>query len=296
MRQLVECALNFSEGQRPEVIAAVAGAATGVRVLDVSSDADHNRTVVTFLGQPPAVEEAALAIARQAVALIDLRQHRGAHPRMGAVDVIPFVPISGVTMDECVALARHLGERIAAELGVPVYLYAAAASAPHRRLLADIRRGEFEELAAKMHDPAWQPDFGPAVPHPTAGAVVVGARPYLVAFNVNLGTSDLRIAKSIAKAVRARDGGLANVQAMGVALQARGIVQVSMNLLDPFATPLYRLFEAVRSEAACYGVPIVGSEVVGLLPLEIIVEAARYYLQLEGFEVRQVLEARLLEE
>jgi glutamate formiminotransferase len=296
MRQLVECALNFSEGRRQEVIAAVAGAATGVRLLDVSSDADHNRTVVTFLGQPPAVEEAALAIARQAVALIDLRQHRGAHPRMGAVDVIPFVPISSVTMDECVALARHLGERIATELGVPVYLYAAAASAPHRRLLADIRRGEFEGLAAKMQDPAWQPDFGPVVPHPTAGAVVVGARPYLVAFNVNLGTDDLSIAKRIAKAVRARDGGLANVQALGVALQARGLVQVSMNLLDPFATPLYRVFEAVRSEAARYGVPIVGSEVVGLLPLETIVEAARYYLRLEGFATRQVLEARLLEE
>lgn len=212
---------------------------------------------------------------------------------MGAVDVIPFVPLGGATMEVAVATARSVGCELGERLGLPVFLYEAAASRPERRNLADVRRGEYEGLSEKMADPAWKPDFGPTRPHPTAGAAAVGARIFLVAYNVNLGTPDVSIARSIARAVRAKTGGLQNVKALGVMLQERNLAQVTMNVVDPFQTPLYRVLELVRLEAARYGVTVVGSEVVGLLPQAVLLESARYYLQLEGFSDDQVLESRL---
>ena len=296
MAKLLECALNFSEGRRAEVISALVGATKGVRVLDVSSDPDHNRTVLAFVGSPEAAAEAAFQISAEAVAQIDMNQHQGQHPRMGAVDVIPFVPLGQSTMEEAIGTARAVGQRLGETLGVPVFLYEEAATRPERRNLADVRRGEYEGLANKLADPDWRPDFGPSEPHPTAGATAVGARIYLVAYNVNLGTSDVRIAKDIARAVRAKTGGLSNVKALGVMLEERDLAQVTMNVVDPFHTPLYRILELVRLEAARYGVPVVGSEIVGLVPLSVMVDAARYYLQLEGFGEDQVLETRLWEE
>ncbi|MGC8786495.1 MAG: glutamate formimidoyltransferase [Anaerolineae bacterium] len=296
MAKLLECALNFSEGRREEVIRAIVAAATGVRVLDVASDKDHNRTVLTFVGSPEAAAEAAFRVSAKAVELIDMNQHRGAHPRMGAVDVIPFVPLGKASMEEAIAVARQVGQRLGEELGIPVYLYEEAATHPERRNLADVRQGEYEGLPQKMAHPEWKPDFGPDHPHPTAGATAVGARIYLVAYNVNLGTPDVRIAKAIARAIRAKTGGLKNVKALGVMLQERNLAQVTMNIVDPFQTPLYRVLEMVRIEAARYGVPVVGSEIVGLVPLTVILEAARYYLQLENFRDDQVLETRLWEE
>jgi len=293
MAKLLECALNFSEGRREDVIRAIVAAAKGVHVLDVSSDKDHHRTVLTFVGSPEAAAEAALRVSAKAVELIDMNQHRGAHPRMGAVDVIPFVPLGQASMEEAIAVARQVGQRLGEELGIPVYLYEEAATRPERRNLADVRQGEYEGLVLKMAKPEWKPDFGPDHPHPTAGATAVGARTYLVAYNVNLGTSDVRIAKAIARALRAKTGGLKNVKALGVMLQERNLAQVTMNIVDPFQTPLYRVLEMVRIEAARYGVPVVGSEIVGLVPLAVILEAARYYLQLENFRDDQVLETRL---
>lgn len=295
MARLLECALNFSEGRREDVIYAIVAAAKGVRVLDVSSDKDHNRTVLTFVGAPEAITEAAFCVSAKAVELIDMNQHQGAHPRMGAVDVIPFVPLGQATMEEVVAVARQVGRRLGEELGIPVYLYEEAATRPQRRNLANVRRGEYEGLPQKLANPEWKPDFGPDRPHPTAGATAVGARIYLVAYNVNLGTSDGRIAKAIARALRAKTGGLQNVKALGVTLQERNLAQVTMNIVDPFQTPLYRVLEMVRIEAARYGVPVVGSEIVGLVPLTVILETARYYLQLENFQDDQVLETKLWE-
>jgi glutamate formiminotransferase len=294
--RLLECALNFSEGSSEQVISAIVAAAQGVRVLDVSSDKDHNRTVLTFVGSPEAAGEAAFAVSARAVDLIDMNVHHGAHPRMGAVDVIPFVPLGQATMEEAVATARQVGQRLGQALGIPVYLYEEAATRPERRNLADIRAGEYEGLPQKLADPNWVPDFGPRQPHPTAGATAVGARIYLVAYNVNLGTPDVAIAKAIARAVRAKTGGLQNVKALGVMIQERNLAQVTMNVVDPFRTPLYRVLEMVRMEAARYGVTVVSSEVVGLVPLAVILETARYYLQLEGFRDDQVLESRLWEE
>jgi len=295
MTRLLECALNFSEGRRQDIIEAIVAAAQGARVLDLNSDEDHNRTVLSFVGPPRAVAEAAFQVSAKAVELIDMNEHRGAHPRMGAVDVIPFVPLGQATMEEAITTARQVGQRLGEELGIPVYFYEGAATRPVTRNLANVRRGEYEGLAQKLADPEWAPDFGPHRPHPTAGATAVGARIYLVAYNVNLGTSDVTIAKAIARAVRAKTGGLHNVKALGVMLQERNLAQVSMNVVDPFRTPLYRVLELVRIEAARYGVPVVGSEVVGLVPLSVILETVRYYLQLEDFRDDQVLESRLWE-
>ena len=296
MAKLLECALNFSEGRHQDVIQAIAAAARGVHVLDIASDKDHNRTVLTFVGSPDAVAEAAFQVSTKAVELIDMNQHRGAHPRMGAVDVIPFVPLGETSMKEAIEIARQVGQRLGEKLHIPVYLYEEAAICPERRNLADIRRGEFEGLSEKMTDPQWKPDFGPPHPHPTAGATAVGARIYLVAYNVNLGTSEIDIAKAVARAVRAKTGGLRHIKALGVMLKERNLAQVSINVVDPFHTPLYRVLELVRLEAARYGVSVVGSEIVGLVPLSVIVETARYYLQLEGFKNKQILETQLWEE
>ena len=293
MLKLLECALNVSEGRREDVIRAIVAAAQGVRVLDVLSDRDHNRTVLTFVGSPEAVVEASFQVAAKAAELIDMHQHHGAHPRMGAVDVIPFVPLGDAVMSEAIAAARELGRRLGGALGIPVYLYEEAASRPERKNLAHVRQGEYEGLSHKMADPAWKPDFGPERPHPTAGATAVGARIYLLAYNVNLGTSEIEVARAIARAVRSKTGGLHNVKALGVVLQERNLAQVSMNVVDPFQTPLYRVAELVRLEAARYGVSVVDTEIVGLVPLSILVEVARYYLQLGGFRDDQILETRL---
>ena len=295
MAKLLECALNFSDGRRRGVIDALASAARNVRVLEVSSDPDHNRTVLIFVGPPDEAAAAAVQVSAEAVKRIDMNQHQGEHPRMGAVDVIPFVPLGQATMDDAIAAARWVGQRLGDDLGVPVFLYERAATRPERRNLADVRRGEYEGLAAKLAAPDGVPDFGPRRPHPTAGATAVGARIFLVAFNVNLGTSDVRIAKTVARAVRARTGGLQNVKALGVMLEERSLAQVSMNVVDPFHTPLYRVLEAVRTEAARYGIPVVGTEILGPIPLTLILESFRYYLQVEGFRDDQILEATLWE-
>lgn len=295
--RLVECVPNISEGRRPDVIDAIVGAVRavdGARLLNVQSDASHNRAVVTFAGDPEAVARAAVALAREAVALIDMNQHRGEHPRMGAVDVIPFVPIGATTMAECVALARRVGEEVWAALRVPVYFYAEAATAPHRVRLPDIRRGEYEGLAEKMRQREWLPDVGDPRPHPTAGAVAIGARRPLVAFNVNLRTADVRVAQAVARAIRESSGGLANVQARGVTAQS-GLAQVTINLMDVTRTPLARVFDLVRIEAERFGVDVAESEVVGLVPLDAILDAARAHLRLRGFAREQVLEVKLME-
>jgi len=298
-REIVECVPNFSEGRRKEVVDAISEAirsVPGTKLLDVEMDANHNRAVVTFIGDRKAVAEAAFRGAQAAVQRIDLNVHRGEHPRIGALDVCPFVPVAGVSMADCVALATDVGQRIARELKVPVYLYEEAATRPERRALPDLRKGEFEGLREEIKtNPERAPDFGPRELHPTAGATVVGARYPLIAFNVNLGTQDVDIAKKIAAAVRESSGGLKFVRAKGFALKDRGIVQVSMNMLNFKGTPLFRAYELIKSEAERYGVHIVGSEIVGLVPLEAVADTVDFYLKLERFDVTQILETRLWE-
>lgn len=292
---LVECVPNFSEGRRRDVVDRIVEAIAttpGVRVLDVHTDASHNRAVVTFIGPPEAVAEGAFRSAAVAAHLIDMNAHRGVHPRIGATDVIPFVPLRGVSMDECVALARQVGRRIGEELRIPVYLYGEAALRPERRELAGIRRGGYEALKAEIGvNPDRTPDFGPAEVGP-AGATAVGARFFLIAFNAYLNTDDVEKARRIARAVRASSGGLQHVQAIGVLVG--GQAQVSMNLTDYRRTPIHRALELVRREAARYGLTVTHTELVGLAPLEALVQAAAWYLQIDNFHVGQVLETHLL--
>lgn len=293
---IIESIPNVSEGRRAEVIAqlvdAVAGT-PGVRLLDHSSDASHNRSVFTLAGDAPSLKAAILALFEAALARIDLRSHQGEHPRLGAVDVVPFVPIEGVTMQDCVALANDVAATVAERFALPVYLYEEASANPARRNLEDIRRGEFEGLAAKMGLPGWAPDFGPAIPHESAGAAIVGARMPLIAYNINLNTDRLDVAKKIATAIRHSSGGLRFVKAMGVMLEDRRIAQVSMNLTNYQKTPLFRVFEMVKREAERYGVGILESEIVGLVPSSALLASAEYYLQIEGFSAGQVLENKL---
>ncbi|MBC7222097.1 glutamate formimidoyltransferase [Candidatus Bipolaricaulota bacterium] len=296
--KLVECVPNVSEGRNKDSIGAMAAAIRSVpkvRLLDVQSDPDHHRTVFTFVGEPEGVAEAVLQLFAAALPRIDLRVHRGEHPRMGAVDVVPFVPVRGVSMEDCVALAKDVGREIWERFRVPVYLYGEAATRPERADLSEIRKGEFEGFFEKIKDPKWAPDFGEPMVHPTAGVTAVGAREFLIAFNVNLGTSDIRVAKEIAKAVRFSSGGLRYVKALGMELRERGIVQVSMNLTNFKKTPLPRVLELVRREAQRFGVSVVGTEIVGLIPEEVLVQVAEYYLQLEGFSLSQILERRIEE-
>jgi len=277
---LIECIPNVSEGRRADVVAAIADAIRGVpgiRLLDFSSDASHNRSVFTFAGDRAGVAQAVLAMFERAIPAIDLRAHRGEHPRLGAVDVVPLVPIEGVTMAECVALAKEVGAAIAERFQIPV----------------DIRRGEFEGLASKMTTPGWAPDFGPTAPHERAGATVVGARMPLIAYNINLATDRLDVAKKIAAGIRHSGGGFRFVKAAGFKLDDRGIVQVSMNLTNYEKTPIFRVFEVVKHEAARYGVQVLESEIVGLVPSAALHAAAEYYLQIEGFTPDQVLENKL---
>ena len=298
MAKLMECIPNISEGRRPELVnefADIVRAVPGVTLIDYSSDASHNRSVFTFLGDPDQVMEAAFRFAKHAVEKIDLRVHEGEHPRMGAVDVIPFVPIRDMDMAECVERSKVLGERIAKELDLPVFLYEESASAPHRKNLAAIRKGQFEGMAEKVLEDQWHPDFGGNRIHPSAGVVAVGARQPLIAFNINLDTPDVSIAKKIAKIIREKDGGFRAVKALGVMLEERNIAQVSINMCDYKQTPLYRVLEFVRFEAARYGVHVVGTEIIGLAPMMAFVDAADYYLQIEKFDAfKQVLECHLL--
>ena len=297
MNKIVECVPNFSEGrdlQKIDRIVAPFRGRQGVKLLDYSNDEDHNRLVVTVVGEPEALKDALLEAIGQAVELIDLTKHSGQHPRMGAVDVVPFIPIRGCTMDEAIALSKEVGEKVAALYRVPVFLYEKSASAPHRENLAAIRNGEFEGMEAKIKQPEWKPDFGPAERHPSAGTVASGARMPLVAYNVNLGTANLEIASSIAKKIRFIGGGLRYCKAMGVELKERGIVQVSINMTDYTRTALYRALELVRIEARRYGVPVVGSEIIGLVPMEALIDTASYYLGLEDFSIDQVLETRIM--
>jgi glutamate formiminotransferase len=296
MTQIIECIPNVSEGRRPEIVEAIATAirrVPGARLLDYSSDASHNRSVFTLAGSASAVKAAVLALYEQAVTAIDLRTHSGEHPRLGAVDVVPFVPIEGVTMAESVALAKDVAQEVAARFGVPVYLYEDAASDPARRNLEDIRRGEFEGLAQKMATSGWAPDYGPHSPHPSAGASVIGARMPLIAYNINLNTNRLDVAKKIAAAIRQSSGGFRFVKAAGFELKDRGIVQVSMNLTNYEKTPIFRVFEAVKREAERYGVAILESEIVGLVPAAALNACAEYYLQVAGFNGNQILENKL---
>ena len=298
MRTVIESVPNISEGRdraRVEEIAAAVRGVPGARLLDVSSDASHNRSVLTLVGDADAVAAAIRALFEAALPRIDLTKHSGEHPRMGAVDVVPFIPIRGATVEQCVALSRRVGAEIAERFGVPVYLYEDSASSDRRRNLADVRKGEFEGFVEKMKDAAWKPDFGPDRPHATAGVVAVGARAPLIAYNINLGTRDLAVADRIAKAIRHLSGGFRYVKAMGVELADRGQVQVSINMTNYRKTPLHRVFECVRSEAERHGVAIVGSEIVGLTPADALFMAAEHYLRIERFSSEQVLETKLLE-
>jgi len=298
-RQLVECVPNFSEGRdaaKIDAIVAAVRAVPGVALLDRESDADHNRSVLTFAGPPAAVGEAALRGVEKAVELIDLTRQQGAHPRIGAADVVPFIPIEGVTMEECVRLAERVAGEIWDKLRVPVYLYEAAARRPGRVNLENIRRGQFEALVREMGTVRERdPDVGEPVCHPTAGATAVGARKFLIAYNVNLGTADIGIARKIAKTIRYSSGGLRFVKAMGVMLASRNLAQVSMNLTDFEQTPVHVVFEAVRREAERLGVTVVGSEIVGLVPRKALEMAAAYFLRCENFRPELVLENRIAE-
>jgi len=293
---IIESIPNVSEGRRPEVVEAIASAiraVAGVRLLDYSSDASHNRSVFTLAGDAAPLKAAILAMYEQALAHIDLRAHQGEHPRLGAVDVVPFVPIEGVTMAQCVELAKDVAREVASRFGVPIYLYEEASSNPARKNLEDIRRGEFEGLAAKMASEGWAPDFGPASPHGSAGASVVGARMPLIAYNINLNTDRVDVAKKIAAAIRHSSGGYRFVKAAGFELKDRSIVQVSMNLTNYEKTPIFRVFETVKREADRYGVSILESEIVGLVPAAALNATAEFYLQIAGFKPEQVLENKL---
>ena len=294
MAQIIESIPNISEGRNSDIIEACVDqirTTAGCTLLNYSSDPDHNRTVITYIGDAKGVEEASVKLAKKAVELIDLTKHSGEHPRMGCVDVMPFVPIKDATNEECIELSEKVGQRIAEEADLPVFLYELSARSESRKNLAAIRKGQFEGMAEKVKDPKWKPDFGGARIHPTGGVVAVGARPPLVAYNLNLNTSDVQIAKNIAKIIREKDGGLKNVKAMGFMLEERNIAQVSINMTDFRVTPLYRVTELVKVEAKKYGVSVIGSEIIGLCPMKALIDSAEYYLQIENFDFnQQVLE------
>lgn len=296
--KIVESAPNFSEGRREEIVREIIAQAEGVKevwILDWSMDPDHNRSVVTLVGAPEPLIEVLFKMTKKAMELIDMRVHKGEHPRMGATDVIPLVPVMNITMEECIELSKKLGKRIGEDLGIPVFLYEKSASASHRENLSEIRKGEFEGFFEKIKDPLWKPDFGPAQVHPTAGVTAVGAREYLIAFNVNLGTNRIEIAEKIAKAVRHISGGYRYVKAIAVELKEKGIVQVSMNMTNYKKSPLFRVFETIKREAERYGVPVIGSEIIGMVPIQAMLEVAQFYLQIDDFNVNRIIETKILE-
>jgi glutamate formiminotransferase len=295
---IFECVPNFSEGRDLVVVDQIVNCfrgKEGLKLLDYSCDSDHNRMVVTVAGQAEPLKQAIIQSVGEAIRHIDLTRHQGRHPRMGAADVIPFIPLQNATMEDAVELARQVGQQLAERYDLPVYLYEEAASASHRRNLADVRRGEFEGLTAKLADLLWKPDFGPDKPHPTAGAVIVGARPFLIAYNINLDTDRLEVAKAIAKRIRFCSGGLPYCKAIGLMLDSRQVVQVSINLTNPTSTGLHQVFDLVSEEAAKYQVAVLNSELIGLIPLQALTDVAAHYLKLEGLSVHQVLEYRLWE-
>ncbi|BDR81968.1 glutamate formiminotransferase [Clostridium tetani] len=297
MARLVECVPNFSEGKDKKIIETIVDEVRkieNVKLLDYSSDEDHNRSVVTMIGDPEDVKKAVLGLAKKSIELIDMTKHHGGHPRMGAVDVIPFTPVSDVTMEECVELANEVGKEIGS-LGVSVYLYEDAATTPERQNLAKVRKGQYEGFFEKIKESEWKPDYGPQEMNAKSGCTAVGARVALVAFNVNLGTDNLEVADAIAKKVRFIGGGLRFAKAIGLKLEERNIVQVSMNLVNYEKTSVYRAFEMIKMEAKRYGVPVVGSEVIGTVPMKALLDCAEYYLQIENFDISQILEKRLLD-
>lgn len=297
MAVVVECVPNFSEGRDKEVIDKIAysiSSVPGVKILDVEMDPDHNRSVITFVGNKDSIYEGAFRGARAAAELIDLTKHRGEHPRMGALDVLPFIPIQGASMQDCIEIANRVGERIAKRLKIPVYLYESAARRPERRQLEKVRKGQFEGLReAITKDDTRYPDFGPRAVHPTAGAVAVGARMPLIAFNVNLRSSDLDAAKAIAKKIRASNGGMPHLKALGFDLKDKGMVQVSMNLTDYTVTPISKVFDEVRKEAEARGIDVAGGEIIGLIPLDAVCDITARFLMLEQFSSTQILERRI---
>ncbi|MDF3004800.1 MAG: putative glutamate formimidoyltransferase [Oscillospiraceae bacterium] len=298
MAKLVECIPNFSEGRDQAIIdglAEVAKSVPGCTLLDVQSDANHNRCVFTLVGSPEGVEEVAFLLCKKAAETIDMTKHEGAHPRMGATDVIPFVPTMDMTVEECVSISKRVAQRIWEELKIPSFLYEDSASSPDRVNLASVRKGQFEGMPEKLLQPEWAPDFGERKIHPTAGITAIGARMPLVAFNVNLGTSNVEIAKQIAKTIRGSSGGFKYCKAIGLMLEERNVAQVSMNMVNYEGTPLYRVFEVIRAEAQRWGVPIIGSEIVGLTPAKALVDCAEYYLKIENFDYKtQVMENHLI--
>ncbi len=296
MRKLIECVPNVSEGKRKDIIKTLKDeilSVKNIKLLDYSSNIDHNRSVFTFVGSSKDVLEAAYRLASKSLELIDLNKHKGEHPRIGAIDVIPFVPIKNVTMNDCIMITRGLGRRLGENLNLPVYLYEEAATAPHRRNLANIRRGEFEGLHEKMKDPKWKPDFGPDKPHPTGGATAIGARVPLIAFNVNLNTKDISITKMIAKVIREKDGGFPCVKALGLELKDKDLTQVSMNLTNYKVTPVYKVFDRIVELAKENGVEVVESEIIGLIPIDAISQIISHYLKLPDFKSNRILEYKI---
>lgn len=298
MSRLVQCVPNFSEGRNKETLELILDeirSIDSVKLLDYSMDKDHNRSVVTFIGSPEGVLEAAYQATKKASEVINMTEHHGEHPRMGATDVIPLIPISDITMDECIELSRSLGQRIGSELGISVYLYEKSASSSTRENLAEVRKGQYEGMNEKLKQDGWNPDFGPSELNVKAGVTAIGARMPLVAYNINLATNNLEIAKKIAKAIRAKTGGFTYCKALGIEITERDIVQVSINMVDYTKTPLFRVFDTVEREASRYGVNVLGSEIIGLVPMEALIDAADYYLRLEGFNKSQILEKRMAE-
>ena len=298
MARLLQCVPNFSNGRDKELIEKIVDEVRkeeNVKLLDYSSDKDHNRTVVTFIGEPENVLEAAFNACKKASELIDMTAHTGEHPRMGATDVIPLIPISDVTEEEAIEMSKKLGERIGKELNISIFLYEKSASAAHRQNLADVRRGQYEGMAEKLKEDMWQPDFGPNELNVKSGVTAVGVRMPLVAFNVNLDTDDLSIAKKIAKAIRGSSGGYRHCKALGIEITERNIVQVSINMVDYTRTPLYRVFDTIEREANRYGVNVIGSEIIGLVPMAALIDCADYYLKIEDFSHSQILEKRIFE-
>ncbi|MGV8145542.1 MAG: glutamate formimidoyltransferase [Alkaliphilus sp.] len=298
MKKIVQCVPNFSEGRDKDIIEKIVNSfrgKEGVKLLDYSNDEDHNRMVVTVVGEPEPLKNAIVEAMGVAIAEIDMTKHEGQHPRMGATDVVPFIPIKNVSMDEAIELAKEVAKEASEKYALPIFLYEKAAISKERENLAKVRKGQFEGMAEKMEEPNWKPDYGPDYIHKTAGVTAIGARTALVAFNVNLDTNNLEIANKIAKDVRHISGGLRFCKGMGVELEDRGIVQVSMNMTNFEKTPLYRVFELIKIEAKRYGVNVVGSEVIGLVPMDALVATAEYYLGIEGFSTEQVLEKRVME-
>lgn len=298
MKKIMECVPNFSEGRNQQNIEKIVEpfrGQKGVKLLDYQTDEDHNRMVVTVVGEPQALKTAVIAAMGCAIEVIDMNSHQGQHPRMGAIDVVPFIPIRNISMDDAIAYSKEVAQETARQHALPVYLYERSASRPERQNLANVRKGQYEGMAEKIKQSGWKPDFGPAKMHPTAGVTAIGARMPLVAYNVNLNSDNLKIADDIAKKVRHISGGLRYCKGIGIELKDRGLVQVSMNLTDYTQTALYRAFELIKVEARRYGVNVVGSEIVGLVPMEALMDTAAYYLGLEDFSMEQVLESRIWE-